>query len=143
MSIRNFIAIFSACILILVICSCENSPELTIKTSGIDTAIKPIKVSLSELVIHYKNYQGKYIETSGEFHTAFEEFAIYTDKSLMTGEAGGFWLNADKSLEISRDSFYTMNGKRIIIRGFVDTTDKGHLEMYLAAISKINYWVVH
>lgn len=142
MSIRNFIAISSACILIIVIGSCESPPELTIKISGIDTAIKPIKVSLAELATHCKSYHGKYIETTGKFHAAIEQFAIYTDKNLLTGKIYGFWLEPGKDF-IPSYPLNLSNGKRITIRGIVDITDRGHLGMYSASIKKINYWVVH
>jgi hypothetical protein len=63
--------------------------------SSLDTTIKATRISISDLAKNYKLYQGQYIETSGRFYQAFEEFAIYKDKNILTGEAEGFWLGTD------------------------------------------------
>ena len=102
--------------------------------------IKATKISISELAENYKNYQGQYIETAGKFRQGFEEFAIYSDKSLSNGEAQGFWLDTDKDLNLDNSSFDKMNGKRVTIKGIIDTTHKGHLSSYLATITRIYFW---
>ena len=127
-------------VLTLVIYSCKTSPKLAFKVSHLDTTIATTKISISELADNYKKYQGQYIETTGKFYQGFEEFAIYTDKSLLTGESKQFWLGIDKELNIDNASFDKMNGKRVTIKGIIDTTDKGHLSSYLATISKIYFW---
>lgn len=127
-------------VLTLAIYSCKTSPKLVFKVSHLDTTIKATKISISELADNYKNYQGKYIETTGKFYQGFEEFAIYTDKSLLTGESKQFWLGTDKDLNIDNISFDKMNGKRITIKGVINTTSKGHLSSYLATITKIYFW---
>lgn len=80
-----------------------------------------------------------YIETTGTFRQAFEEFAIYTDTNIM-GESGSFWLDTNSDLQINTKAFDSMNDKKITIKGMVDTTNKGHLNSYLAVIGKIYYW---
>lgn len=140
MTVRNYISALTIFVLTLVIYSCKTSPKPLFKVTHLDTTIKSTKISISELAENYKNYQGQYIETTGKFYQAFEEFAIYTDKNLLTGEAQGFWLGTDKDLNIDNSSFEKMNGKRVTIKGIIDTTHKGHLSSYLATITRIYFW---
>jgi hypothetical protein len=140
MTLRNFISTSIICSSIVVIFSCRTNPTLTFKVTRLDTTINVTRISISKLADNYKKYQGQFIETTGRFYQAFEEFAIYTDKNLVTGEAKGFWLGTDKDLIIDNSSFDKMNGKRVTIKGLVDTTRKGHLNSYLATISKIYFW---
>ena len=140
MTFRNYILSVTIVVLTLTIYSCKTSPKLAFKVSHLDTTIKATKISISELADNYKNYQGQYVETTGKFYQGFEEFAIYTDKSLLTGESKQFWLGTDKDLNIDNISFDKMNGKRITIKGVIDTTSKGHLSSYLATITKIYFW---
>ena len=127
-------------VLTLVIYSCKTSPKLTFRVTNLDTTIKAVKISISELADNYKKYQGQYIETTGKFYQGFEEFAIYTEKNLLTGESQQFWLGTDKDLNIDNPSFDKMNGKSVTIKGIIDTTDRGHLNSYLATITKIYFW---
>jgi len=106
----------------------------------LDTSIKVTKISISDLVKNYKSYQGQYIETSGHFYQAFEEFAIYKGKNILTGEVGSFWLDTDQELNIDSASFDKMNGKRVTVKGRIDTTQKGHFSSYLATIDRIYFW---
>ncbi len=140
MKAHNFISALIIFVLTLTICSCKTSPNVTFKVTHLDTTIEATKISISELSGNYKKYQGKYIETTGRFHQAFEEFAIYTNKNLLTGASKGFWLHTDSDLHIDDTSFDKMNGKRVTIKGLIDTSGKGHLGYYLATIRKIYFW---
>lgn len=140
MTVRNYISALTFFVLTLAIYSCNTSPKLVFKVYHLDTTITATKVSISELADNYKKYQGQYIETTGKFYQGFEEFAIYSDNSLFTGESKQFWLGTDKELNIDNASFDRMNGKRVTIKGLIDTTSKGHLSSYLATISKIYFW---
>ena len=140
MTIRNYISALTFFVWTFAIHSCKTSPKLAFKISNLDTTIKVTKISISELADNYKNYQGQYIETTGKFYQGFEEFAIYTDKNLFTGTSKQFWLGTNRDLNIDNISFDKMNGKRITIKGIIDTTSKGHLSSYLATIDKIYFW---
>jgi hypothetical protein len=140
MIMRSSISSFIIFVLILAVSSCKTSPKLNFKVSRLDTIIKPTKISISKLASSYKSYHEQYIETAGTFYCGFEDFGIYTDKNLFTGETKQFWLATDKELNIDNVSLDKMNGKRVIIKGIIDTTQKGHLNSYLATISKIYYW---
>ena len=140
MKARIYISAVTILALTLVIYSYKISPTPTFRLTYLDTTSKATKISISKLANSYKNYQGRYIETSGTFYAAFEEFAIYAPNNLFTGESKGFWLSTGKDLNIDLASFEKMNGERITIKGIVDTTDKGHLGSYLATIKGIYFW---
>lgn len=137
---RDLISILAFCILTLTHFACNTTPKRPFKIVQLDTTIKATRLTISELADNYKKYQGQYIETTGKFHVAFEEFAIYGDKNLISGEAKAFWLDTDEDLNIDYSSFDKMNSKRVTIKGLIDTTDKGHLSSYLATISRIYFW---
>ena len=134
-----FVNLFTAA-LIFITSSC-NSPDKPIyKLENINTVVKPTVISINDLAKSYKNYQGKYIETTGRFYQSFEEFAIYANPVTSDDSAQGFWLSTDGNLELDSASLQKMNGKLIKIKGAIDTTGKGHLNGYFATISKIYYW---
>ncbi len=136
----NFIKAFIIICCALAFVSCKTSPKKAFSITNLDTTIKAKKISISELAKNYKLYHGHYIETVGRFHSGFEEFAIYTNKNILTGEANGFWLEFNEKLIIDDPSFEIMNGKLVTIKGRVNTLHKGHLSGYLAAIRGIYFW---
>ena len=140
MTHRKIIPLLIVISLTLAFISCKTSPKQTFSLSSLDMTIKTTKISISDLAKNYKSYQGQYIETTGRFYQGFEEFAIYTEKNIFTGEAKGFWLGTDQNLKIDNTSFEKMYGKRVTIKGRIDTTAKGHLSSYLATIGKIYFW---
>lgn len=137
---QNLASVFLYLGLTLSIISCKTLPSTTFSIKGLDTTIKATKISISDLAKNYKLYQGQCIETTGRFCQAFEEFAIYTDNSIFTSDAEGFWLGTNRQLNIDNASFDKMNGKRVTIKGRIDTTKKGHLASYLATIDSIYFW---
>jgi|GEM_PF-6146032 len=107
---------------------------------SLDTTIKATKVSISELADNYKSFHGQYIETTGTYYGGFEDFALYTNKNWITREAKAFWLNLHYDLHIDHASYTKMSGRRITVKGLMDTTSQGHLNSYLATITHIYYW---
>ena len=83
-------------------------------------------------------YHGEYIETSGIFYSAFEQFAILTKKR--SGGSRAIWLDTNRDLKINSDLFEKMNGNTIHIKGRIDTTRTGHMGQYLATIEEIYFW---
>lgn len=119
--------------------SCDSKPKLIHCIPGVDSIVKPIKVDIEDLVDDYKSYQGQYIETSGQFFQAFEQFSISAHKPLF-GYRKSFWLDNDMSLSYDQSFFKKINGEIVTIKGVMDTTSKGHLSMYLATIRRIYFW---
>jgi len=124
--------------IVIVLGACKHSTRFIFQVQQPDS-IQAVHVPISKLAINYKNYQGKYIETSGRFYQSFEEFAIYTDEPF-TSERKGFWLDMDHRLKIDDDYFTKISGKRVIIKGYIDTSSKGHLGLYQATIKGIYFW---
>jgi hypothetical protein len=118
---------------------CSSKPKPRHSISCIDSTNKPIKVDIENLVDDYKSYQGKYIETTGQFFQAFEQFSISAHKPLF-GSRKSFWLDNDLNLSYDQSFFQKINGKTVTIKGVMDTTSKGHLSMYLATIRRIYFW---
>lgn len=119
--------------------SCNSKSKFRHSISSIDSTIKPIKVDIEKLVDDYKSYQGKYIETTGQFFQAFEQFSISARKPLF-GSRKSFWLDNDMNLSYDENFFQKINGKTVTIKGIMDTTSRGHLSMYLATIRRIYFW---
>jgi hypothetical protein len=142
MTIRNFILTTIFTISVGLLNSCDSKPKLISSLSDLDSTIKPTKISIENLAKNYKIYQGKYIETTGQFFQAFEEFAIYTPKPFF-GVRKGFWLESDMDLAYDSLFFAKANGSKVTIKGIVDTTRKGHLSMYLGTIRRIYFWEKH
>ena len=139
MTVRNIILTITFAISVGLINSCAPNPKLKNYLPTLDSTLKPIQIDIKTLADDYKTYQGKYIETTGQFYQAFEEFAIYAPKPLF-GERKGFWLESDRALEYDSLFFAKVNGKKVTIKGILDTTSKGHLSMYLATIRRIYSW---
>lgn len=142
MNIRNFILTIISTASVGLLNSCDSNPKLKISISILDSTIKTTKINIEDLSKDYKIYQGKYIETTGQFFQAFEEFAIYTPKPFF-GERKGFWLESDMDLAYDSLFFAKVNGSQVTIKGIVDTTRKGHLSMYLGTIHRIYSWEKH
>jgi hypothetical protein len=122
--------------------ACDSSPRLKISLLNLDSTIRPTKIDMETLARDYKIYQGKYIETTGRFFQAFEEFAIYTRKPFL-GERKGFWLENEADLPYDSVFFAKADGTEVTIKGIVDTTRKGHSGAYLGTIRKIYSWENH
>ncbi|GAO41768.1 hypothetical protein [Flavihumibacter petaseus] len=137
---RIFVSLLTLFVFALTNLACNSKPKQAFVVVHLDSTIRATKVSISELAENYRAFQGRYVETTGKFHQAFEEFAIYTDNRLPNGALEGFWLGTDKDLSIDNSYLDRMNGKRVTIKGLVDTTHKGHLSSYLATIDKIYFW---
>jgi hypothetical protein len=139
MTIRNSILQTIIFAFAISFSSCGSKPKLRHTIPGIDSTIKPIEIDIEDLVNDYKSYQGKYIETTGQFFEAFEQFSISAHKPLI-GPRKSFWLDNDINLSYDQNFFKKINRKTITIKGIMDTTSKGHLSMYLATIRGIYFW---
>ena len=125
--------------LMFILLSCKSDPKHTFKILALDSTITPIKISIAKLAYDFKNYQGRYIETTGTFYGAFEQSAFCTEKNLITGKSKCFWLRTNRHLEINSEAYKKMNGKKVHIKGLIDTTHRGHMGEYMATI-EIYFW---
>src|SRR6185436_682238 len=93
------------CFLVFVLTNCESTQKYSFKISELDSTISPTKISISALANDYRTYQGRYIETTGIFYGAFEQFAICTEKNSITGRSKCFWLRTNRHLEINFEAY--------------------------------------
>lgn len=101
---------------------------------------KNVRESLEDLRIIYKSLQGQKVETEGIVWFEFENFCICPEeKSYASFDKTCFWLDFQKDLKLNDSIMHFASGKVFIIRGTIDTTNKGHLNGYLCTIKNIYY----
>ncbi len=140
MTFQNLILIIS---LTFILPSCKTANETKFSITKIDTLNKPIVISIDDLTKNYKKLHGQFVETSGRYYLSDENFSISTDIDTLTGKVKRFWLHVDHRLKMKSKSFDKMNGMKIKVKGIVDTTQRGHMKLYLATISRIYFWELH
>lgn len=124
--------------------SCNNNighSNANYKTHG---SKEVTELSFSELSRNYKKFHNQVVETEGMFYYEFENVAICAEKGLFSNEVNCFWLGwntdffkqVDNNNKIAFDepALLKMTGKKVKIRGVIDTMGKGHLNSYLATI---------
>ncbi|MEO6456437.1 MAG: hypothetical protein ABIN97_20340 [Ginsengibacter sp.] len=122
---------------------CTTKEKFSYSIPSLDSTITPKKISITQLVNQYKSLDGQYIETEGTYFSAFEEFAIYTDKKFLSNERDGFWMDVNKNLVTDNKDWNRIDkkqGAKILIRGRVDTASHGHLHGYLSTITNIYFF---
>ena len=122
--------------------ACSSKSKFIYIVPDLDSTITVEKISINRLAKDYKRLNDQYIETQGIFFHGFEEFAIYTDQEIFSDERKGFWMETNRSLNITNDGWQQINkwqGNRIIIKGRIDTSSHGHLRQYLATIKNIYF----
>ena len=140
MHLRFNILVLFVCIILV---KCNSKEKFSYVIPHFDSVISAKKISINKLAQHYKSLNGQYIETEGTFFSAFEEFAIYTDKKFFSNERDGFWMDVNNNLFTNQkdwDSVYARQGTKILIKGKVDTSRHGHLGGYLATITDIYFF---
>ena len=125
---------FILCLLVIIAsCNFENPAKAEYVITTLDSTITPTKIPIKELAKNYKSLHGQYIETAGIFYAEFENVSICGDGSNC------FWLDYNDTLIKNYDSLRKISIRKIIIKGLIDTSRKGHMGSYLATISNIYY----
>ena len=140
MTFPNLIPAIAGLALSLASSSCMNPPKTTFSISKINSKRSPSPISIIDLAKTFKKFQGLNIETVGRFYFSDEDFSIFAYMDSSTGISKSFWLETNPHLRFNRRSIEGMNGKLIKIRGVIDTTRRGHMNLYLATISGIYFW---
>ncbi|MEP7256153.1 MAG: hypothetical protein ABI666_10295 [Ferruginibacter sp.] len=133
---ETLLLIFS---LIISLASCYTKPPVVYSIPEQDSIRTPFKISINKLATDFKFWQGQTIETEGILHIGFEEFTISPNKDFFSKYSDAFWLNTNQKLNIDYDYLQKASGRRIRIKGVVDTSRKGHLSSYLATIDHIYF----
>jgi hypothetical protein len=109
--------------------------------SSCSTTYQPIQYR--SIVDSQEYYNGRFVEVSGYFHWGFEESAISDSKSERKGSPATwvtFTLKLQKLISnSSEDAYEKMNNRRIVIRGFFDASETGHLSQYHGGLNKVCY----
>jgi len=132
--------IFSIAIL-LFSSSCVEKSRISFVNSSLDSTIIATKISFKNLVKNYKSLHGQYIVTEGYAFWGFETSALCRKDDFWSksNEQSCFWLNFNKNLHPNDSLLLFASGRKFILKGKVDTTDRGHLGFYTAALSDIYY----
>lgn len=138
MRLLKIILVFCS-IILLHFESCQ-SKQISIIDLKQDSTTSTIHVSLKELVANYKTFDLKYIQVRGRFAFNFEDVALY-DPRLFSSNGLGFWLNFDGAIINNKNEeiLKKLSGKEVIIKGQVNSSDKGHLNRYVAAIDNVYF----
>jgi hypothetical protein len=96
------------------------------------------KVGLYKLAGNLQSFDGMLVEVKGEFSYNFEDVALYND-GLFSDEGIRFWVNFKDGMTKDENQLKQLSGKPVIIRGKVNSKQKGHLGWYLAELDSVYY----
>lgn len=116
--------------------SCNDKSKAEFANPSTDAATRTIRISFTYLMKRYKLLQGQYIETEGILYWEFENVAICAEKG---DNNKCFWLGLNNDLKINDSILQAVSGKKIILKGLVDTLSKGHIGAYVATIHNIYF----
>jgi hypothetical protein len=108
-------------------------PQPKIVVAAMDSSTKVIKAPMLVLTERYKSLEGEYIETVGILWNQFENV------SICSNGGGCFWIGFHPQLDYNSIDSLKLSGKWVRIKGLIDTSHRGHLGMYLAAIKNIYF----
>ena len=108
-----------------------------------------IVTSFNEVINNPKAYDSKFIEISGFYRGRFEQSALFYNKRSGK-EATAIWIDfgvndalkdvkSGRSLLATQDELNKIINRKIIIRGYFDLKNTGHLNQYFGAIKSICY----
>lgn len=127
---------FLLLLLLLASCNGRYHPAIELKNVKMDTSYQAKVISMEDLVQHFKKMNGEVIQTAGIVYFEFENVSI----CLKNGkELFCLWLDADSALYNHYDTLSKLSGRRCIVKGTIDTADKGHLNGYAGSIRNVYY----
>ena len=126
-------------ILLAVLLSCK---QRKVEAIGSTENSNIQKVSLHNLAKNLQSFDGKLVEIQGEFSFNFEDVALY-DAGLFSDKNIRFWVNFKDGMERYKNQLEKLSGKSVLIRGKVNSKQKGHLGWYLAELDSVYYVKQH
>ena len=119
--------------------SCKEKTKFHLEIPALNSSVEVQQLSIKQLSKRYKLLDGQYVETEGIFKWGFEELAIYPSQYASTEIS--IWLEPHLDLlpEKEWNNLIKLAGKKIIVRGRIDTNSRGHLGQYLTTITNIYY----
>ncbi len=120
----------------LLSCNTKTNKKVHFVNVVIDTTTNSKHISLTDLLKEYSSLNGQKIETEGIVYFEFENVAICSGKWPGTD---CFWLDWNKDLIVNDSLLQKISGRKFVLKGTIDISDKGHLGAYLATIRNIYY----
>jgi hypothetical protein len=119
--------------LLIIFTSCKTTKIYRPTIEELNTKIY-VEVSLQELLQNKERYHGQFVQTKGIFHFGFEECAIYYDMNIVLGdtiikqtEYCGLWIEFKIHDPLHSSYPDSLKNKFVTVRGYYDTTRKGHV----------------
>jgi hypothetical protein len=103
---------------------------------SLDSITSAKNISLKDLIKERSALDGQNIQTEGIVYFEFENVAICTDNEP---DSKCFWLDLNRDLSINDSLLQISSGQRLVIKGTIDNSSKGHLGAYLATIRNVYY----
>lgn len=98
--------------------------------------------SLIKLIAAPQEFDGKVVRFHAVLNLGFENNAVYLTKEHRenTVTSFGIWLNISPELAAERK---WGSGKYFLVEGTFDSSDKGHMGLWMGALSNITLLTVH
>jgi len=91
------------------------------------------------LIKTYKSLHGQFVEVDGYGFFGFELSALCREDDLFDDDQTCFWLEFSRDLKINDSLVLFASGHKFKLKGRIDTTQRGHLNSYPAALTEIYY----
>ena len=120
-------------LMIILFCACNRFTEkekIEICLKNADS-IKVTKVTWDN-VPFLSRIDGDWVEIEGVFTCGFEDVSINSSKNPHSSV--GIWINFKNQIEMQDDKLQKMSGKKAIVYGRLNVSDKGHLSGYNASL---------
>ena len=98
-------------------------------------------VSILQLIATPEKYDGQVVRFEGVTHVEFEGNAIYVSKEHWKAQVSSFaiWMDLKEELAKSRQ---WLNGKYCIVEGTFHAKDRGHMGLFMGALSDVTMFDV-
>ncbi|MCB9055869.1 MAG: hypothetical protein H6549_08370 [Chitinophagales bacterium] len=135
---RNIILFFTlGSIFFLAACDTTHKTKIEFINSKINSTTTAKEISIKELARKYKSLDGQVIQTEGIVYFEFENVSICVDRGL---NSGCFWLDYNPDdLRMNDSLLMEASNQKLVIKGTLDISRKGHFGAYLATIKNIYY----
>ena len=111
----------------LTACNSKSETKVEFINTEIDSVTTVKNISLSDLVNEFKSLDGQTIQTEGIVYFEFENVAICVNKGH---DSKCFWLDLNRNLLINDSLLQESSGEKLVIKGTIDISSKGHLDAY-------------
>lgn len=103
-----------------------------------ETKEMPVRVSLVQLIATPERFEGKFVEVSGFLHLGFESSALclHRDDCENRLYENSLWVSLSVEMQTQEKE---INNRYVTLAGKFTSAFKGHLGLWPAAISDVNW----